>query len=102
MPVGLMGDGPSMRRTDRGLVESSSAAVIWSVSSARSIAKRLRSVVTATARRADAAAFGSVFMAAGATDMRLGMDGLSAVTRSRIGLDPLSGRLILSGIGPVV
>jgi len=36
-----------------------------------------------------------VFVAVGATDMRLGMDGLSAVARSRLGLDPLSGHLIL-------
>lgn len=36
-----------------------------------------------------------VFVAAGATDMRLGMDGLAAVARSRLGLDPLSGHLIL-------
>jgi transposase len=36
-----------------------------------------------------------VFVAAGATDMRLGMDGLSALARSRLGLDPLSGHLIL-------
>jgi transposase len=36
-----------------------------------------------------------VFVAVGATDMRLGMDGLSAVARSRLKLDPLSGHLIL-------
>ena len=36
-----------------------------------------------------------VFVAVGATDMRLGMDGLSALARSRLGLDPLSGHLIL-------
>ena len=36
-----------------------------------------------------------VFVAAGATDMRLGMDGLAAVARSRLRLDPLSGHLIL-------
>lgn len=36
-----------------------------------------------------------VFVAVGATDMRLGMDGLAAVARSRLGLDPLCGHLIL-------
>lgn len=36
-----------------------------------------------------------VFVAVGPTDMRLGMDGLSALARSRLGLDPLSGHLIL-------
>ena len=36
-----------------------------------------------------------VFVAVGATDMRLGMDGLDALARSRLGLDPLSGHLIL-------
>jgi transposase len=36
-----------------------------------------------------------VFVAVGATDMRLGMDGLEALARSRLGLDPLSGHLIL-------
>ncbi len=36
-----------------------------------------------------------VFVAVGATDMRLGMDGLSAMARSRLRLDPLSGHLIL-------
>jgi len=36
-----------------------------------------------------------VFVAVGATDMRLGMDGLSALARSRLGLDPLSGHLML-------
>jgi transposase len=36
-----------------------------------------------------------VFLATGATDMRLGMDGLAALARSRLGLDPLSGHLIL-------
>jgi transposase len=36
-----------------------------------------------------------VFVAVGATDMRLGMDGLSALARSRLRLDPLSGHLIL-------
>lgn len=36
-----------------------------------------------------------VFVAVGATDMRLGMDGLAALARSRLGLDPLCGHLIL-------
>lgn len=36
-----------------------------------------------------------VFLATGATDMRLGMDGLAALARSRLGLDPLSGHLFL-------
>jgi transposase len=36
-----------------------------------------------------------VFAAVGATDMRFGMDGLAALARSRLGLDPLSGHLIL-------
>ena len=36
-----------------------------------------------------------VFVAVGATDMRLGMDGLAAAARSRLGLDPLCGHLIL-------
>ena len=36
-----------------------------------------------------------VFVATGATDMRLGMDGLAALARSRLSLDPLSGHLIL-------
>ena len=36
-----------------------------------------------------------IHLAPGATDMRLGMDGLSALARSRLGLDPLSGHLIL-------
>jgi transposase len=36
-----------------------------------------------------------VFVAVGATDMRLGMDGLDAIARSRLDLDPLSGHLIL-------
>jgi len=36
-----------------------------------------------------------IYLAVGATDMRLGMDGLSALARSRLGLDPLSGHLVL-------
>jgi transposase len=36
-----------------------------------------------------------VFVAVGATDMRLGMDGLDAIARARLDLDPLSGHLIL-------
>jgi transposase len=36
-----------------------------------------------------------VYLAAGATDLRRSMDGLSAVVRDRLGLEPLSGHLFL-------
>jgi transposase len=36
-----------------------------------------------------------IFVALGATDMRRGMDGLSALVRERLGLEPLSGHLFL-------
>jgi transposase len=36
-----------------------------------------------------------VFLAAGATDMRRSIDGLSAMVRERLGLEPLSGHLFL-------
>lgn len=36
-----------------------------------------------------------IFVALGATDMRRGMDSLSALVRERLGLEPLSGHLFL-------
>jgi transposase len=36
-----------------------------------------------------------VYLAAGATDMRRSIDGLSALVRERLGLEPLSGHLFL-------
>jgi transposase len=36
-----------------------------------------------------------IFVALGATDMRRGMDSLSALVRERMGLEPLSGHLFL-------
>jgi transposase len=36
-----------------------------------------------------------VYLAAGATDMRRSIDGLSAIVRDRLGLEPLSGHLFL-------
>jgi transposase len=36
-----------------------------------------------------------IFLAVGATDMRRGMDGLAALVRERLGLEPLSGHLFL-------
>jgi transposase len=41
--------------------------------------------------------FGSatrVYLAAGATDMRKGFDGLFGIARDRLGMDPLSGHLL--------
>jgi transposase len=42
--------------------------------------------------------FGSatrVYLAAGATDMRKGFDGLFGIARDRLGMDPLSGHLFV-------
>jgi len=36
-----------------------------------------------------------IYLAAGATDLRKSMDGLSALVRDRLGLDPLSGHMFL-------
>jgi transposase len=36
-----------------------------------------------------------IYLAAGATDLRRSMDGLSALVRDRLGLEPLSGHLFL-------
>ena len=36
-----------------------------------------------------------IYLAAGATDLRRGMDGLSALVRDRLGLEPLSGHLFV-------
>ena len=36
-----------------------------------------------------------IYLAAGATDLRRSVDGLSAVVRERFGLDPLSGHLFV-------
>ena len=36
-----------------------------------------------------------IYLAAGATDLRRGMDGLSALVRNRLGLEPLSGHLFV-------
>lgn len=36
-----------------------------------------------------------IYLAVGATDLRRGVDGLSAVVRERFGLDPLSGHLFV-------
>jgi transposase len=36
-----------------------------------------------------------IYLAAGSTDLRRGMDGLSALVRDRLGLEPLSGHLFV-------
>jgi transposase len=36
-----------------------------------------------------------VYLAAGATDLRKGFDGLHGLVRDRLGLDPLSGHLVI-------
>jgi transposase len=36
-----------------------------------------------------------VYLAAGATDMRKGFDGLFGIARDRLGIDPLSGHLFV-------
>jgi transposase len=36
-----------------------------------------------------------IYLAAGATDLRRGMDGLSALVRDHLGLEPLSGHLFV-------
>jgi transposase len=36
-----------------------------------------------------------IYLAAGATDLRRSMDGLAALVRERLGLEPMSGHLFL-------